>query len=137
MQLPCNISIATLKIYLREMKTYIHTKTLLVYCSSSHNCQKTEAMQIPFNRGIRKQTAARPDNKILPSNKKKKILNKLWIRATMWMNFKGIILHERVQYLKVIYYIWVHLCDIHERHSYSDGNSSVVSRGWSGAKLGP
>lgn len=54
----------------------------------------------------------------------------------MWMNFKGIMLCERIQYLKVIYCIRINLCDIHGRYSYSDGNSSVVAREWGGVKLG-
>lgn len=133
--LPCDPAIPLLSICSREMKTYVF-KSLLVYSSSGHNCQKTEAMQIPFNRGMSKQTAAHLDNKILLSKRKKKILKKLWIYATMWMNFKGIMLCERIQYLKVIYCIWINLCDIHGRYSYSDGNSSVVAREWGGVKLG-
>lgn len=68
--LPHDPAIPLLSICPRQVKTYIHTKTLHVYSSSIHNYQNPETMQISFNRGMVRQTVAHPDNKIVLSNKK-------------------------------------------------------------------
>ena len=65
--------IALLVIYLRQMKTYAHTKTCIHMCIESfiHNCQNLkEATKMSFNRYMDKQTMVHPDNRILSSNKK-------------------------------------------------------------------
>ena len=97
-------SIAVLGIYSKELKPYVHTKTLGrgVYSSLIHNCQNLEAAKISFSRWLDKYTVIQPKNKILSSAKSKWAI-KPWKRHvgnlmhnTKWMNsiWKGSILYS-------------------------------------------
>ena len=87
-------SIAVLGIYSKELKTYVHTKTLAmgVYSSLIHNCQNLEAAKISFSRWLDKYTVIQQKNRILFSAKKKWAI-KPWKRhvgnlmhITKWKN---------------------------------------------------
>ena len=87
-------SITVLGIYSKELKTYVHTKTLAmgVYSSLIHNCQNLEAAKISFSRWLDKYTVIQQKNRILFSAKKKWAI-KPWKRhvgnlmhITKWKN---------------------------------------------------
>ena len=90
--LPYNLVIPLLGIYLRKMKTYPYKDSYLNDCSSFvHNSQKLEISQMPTNWLMDKQNVF-PHNEILLSNEKE-----LWVHATSQMNIESIVPSERSQ----------------------------------------
>lgn len=93
MQLPCELAIARLDIYFREMKTYVHTlKTYVHECRSSFVLIIAPKWNQPRCPSTNKWTNCCTH---MPWNSTREMKDNLLILATTWMNLQEIMVSEK------------------------------------------